>query len=114
MTPQIRTALVRGQVALGVPRPEAEDFARFVTTTLCTAQRSLDNEKATAATVASCALFERKIGYLDISTEVLETQEFSLDFPENSPLAAPNRTTNTPVTPTIPIFQRNQVEPVPA
>ena len=45
MTPQIRTALVRGQVALGVPRPEAEDFARFVTTTLCAAQMSLANEK---------------------------------------------------------------------
>ena len=114
MTPPIRTALVRGQVALGVPRPEAEDFARFVADTLCTAQRLLVNEKATAVTVASYALFERSSVYQDISTEVLETQEFPLDFPENSPLAAPNRTTNTPVTPTIPIFQRNQVEPVPA
>lgn len=114
MTPQIRTALVRGQVAQGIPRPEAEDFARFVADTLHAAQSVRVNEKATVAAVALSALHERVNVYQNISTEVLETQEFSPVFPENSPMAAPNRTTNTPVTPTIPIFQRNQVEPVPA
>jgi hypothetical protein len=72
MTPQMRTALVRGQVALGVPRPEAEDFARFDTTTLCAAQMSLANEKATVAAVALDALQERNIVWQDISTKVLK------------------------------------------
>jgi hypothetical protein len=110
----MRTALVRGQVALGVPHPEAEDFARFVAGTLCAAQRSLVNEKATAATVAYDALEKRKSGYLDISTEVLETQEFPPVFPENSPLTAPSQRPNPQEMPLIPVFQNNPVEPVPA
>ena len=114
MTPQMRTALVRGQVALGVPHPEAEDFARFVAGTLHAAQSVRLNEKATAATVASNALFERKSVYLDISTEVLETQEFSTVFPENSPLAVPNQHINTQETLLTPVFQHNPMEPVPA
>ena len=95
MTPQMRTALVRGQVALGVPRPEAEDFARFVAETLHAAQSVRLNEKATAATVALVALEKRNLGYLDISTEVLGMQEFSPVFPENSPLIAPNKIKKT-------------------
>ena len=114
MTPQMRTALVRGQVALGVPRPEAEDFARFVANTLCAAQRSLVNEKATAATVASNALFERKSVYLDISTEVLGMQEFPPVFPENSPLIASSKIKKTSRNPSPSIFTPNQAAWVPA
>jgi hypothetical protein len=104
MTPQMRTALVRGQVALGVPRPEAEDFARFVTTTLCAAQMSLANEKATVAAVASSALFERKTVWQDISTEVLKMQAKFLTFSENSSPTAPIASENTPEAPSVPIF----------
>ena len=114
MTPQMQTSLVRGQVALGVPRPEAEDFARFVTTTLCAAQMSLANEKATAATVASSALCERNNVWQDISTEVLKMQANFPTLSENSSLAAPNATESTPDVPAMPIFTPSQVAPVPA
>ena len=114
MTPQMRTALVRGQVALGMPRPEAEDFARFVAGTLCAAQRSLANEKATAATVALVALDKRKMVYLDISTEVLGMQEFSPVFPENSSRTAPNKVKKTSRNPSPSIFTPNQAAWVPA
>ena len=114
MTPQMRTALVRGQVALGVPRPEAEDFARFVTETLHASQSVWLNEKATVAAVALSALQERNIGYLDISTEVLGMQEFSPVFPENSPLTAPNKVKKTSRNPFPSIFTPNQAAWVPA
>ena len=114
MTPQMRTALVRGQVALGVPRPEAEDFARFVAVTLHAAQSVRLNEKATVAAVASNALCERSSVYSDISTEVLETQEFSPIFAENSPLAISNKVKKTSRNPSPSIFTPNQAEWVPA
>ena len=114
MTPQMRTALVRGQVALGVPHPEAEDFARFVTTTLCAAQMSLAKEKATVAAVASDALFERSYVWQDISTEVLKMQAAFPTFSENYSLAAPNAIESTPDAPSMPIFTPSQVAPVPA
>ena len=95
MTPQMRTALVRGQLALDVPRPEAEDLARFVAETLHAVQGVRLNEKATAATVALDALEKRKNLCSDISTKVLKTQEFSPVFPENSSLALPNTVEHT-------------------
>ena len=95
MTPQMRTTLVRGQLALSVLRPEAKDFARFVAETLHAAQGVRLNEKATVAAVASNALHERKIVCLDISTKVLETQDFSPHFPENSSLAPLNTVEHT-------------------
>jgi len=114
MTPQMRTALVRGQVALGVPHPEAENFARFVTTTLCTAQMSLANEKATVGAVASDALSERNFVWQDISTEVLKMQANFPTFPENSSLAAQIVTENTLEASPVTIFIPSQVAPMPA
>jgi hypothetical protein len=91
----MRTALVRGQLALGVPRLEAEDLARFVAETLRAAQSVRLNEKATAATVALSALEKRSYVYSDISTEVLGMQEISPIFPENSFLASLNTVEHT-------------------
>ena len=89
MTPQMRTALVRGQVALGVPRPEAEDFARFVAETLHVAQSVRLNEKATVPAVASSVLSQHVIDYADLSTKELRMQVFCLTNPQNSHFLTP-------------------------
>jgi hypothetical protein len=93
MSPQTFAALVRGQLALGFPRSEAEDIARFVVDTLCCAQSVMENEKATAATVASSVLSKHKINYVDLSTKELRTQDLSLTNSQFHPFNAPKSPT---------------------
>jgi len=89
MSPQTFAALVRGQVALGVPTAEAKGVARFVAGTLSAAQQGPGNEKATAATVASSVLSKHLNDYTDLSTKELRTQVFCPTNSQNSPLYTP-------------------------
>ncbi len=89
MSLQTFAALIRGQVALGIPRAEAEDVARFVTGTLSAAQQGSGNEKATVAPVASDVLSKHKLDYADLSTKELRTQVFCPTNSQSSPLFTP-------------------------
>jgi len=99
MTPQTFAALVRGQVALGVPRAEAEDVARFVVSTLSAVRQDPGNEKATVAPVASSVLSQHVNHYVNLSTIELRTQDLPLTNLQNSPLSTPQISPNTRTNP---------------